>query len=117
MGECWNVSQSQLPLVIIILIKILVFLDLPWRDRHGITVVAPIEWDLREQAWIVWPIVVSNSFKRHPGVFPLRMRPGAESDEVSFDGFIDGIFDPLLESAGVLAGGPLAAPVEVEPSA
>jgi hypothetical protein len=45
---------------------------------------------------------VTNSFKVHSGGYPLRMRPPVDRPEAEFDGFVDAVFDPLLESAGVM---------------
>jgi hypothetical protein len=66
-------------------------------------VIVPIVWDMPTQAWILQPTVVSNSFKVHTGVYPLRMRPPPGSNSSNFDDFVDAIFDPLLASIDSLA--------------
>jgi hypothetical protein len=67
-------------------------------------VVVPVEWDMAAQSWILLPSVVTNSFKVHRGVFPLRMRPPPGSDGAGFDAFVDAVMEPLLVSSGSVAG-------------
>jgi hypothetical protein len=67
-------------------------------------VVVPIEWDPDQRGWVLLPTVVSNSFKVHAGVFPLRMRPPVGRPRAGFEEFVDAIFDPLLVAAGVVPG-------------
>jgi hypothetical protein len=71
----------------------------PGSSRSG--VIVPIKWDFCTRAWVLLPTVVSNSFKVHSGVFPLRMRPPPGSSSRNFDDFVDAAFEPLLASVGV----------------
>ena len=68
----------------------------------GGDVVAPIEWDVQQQGWIVYPTTLATTC-RSLGCFPLRMRPGpgaaADPRRVTFSDFLDRAHDPLLELA------------------
>jgi hypothetical protein len=64
-------------------------------------IVEPI-WDADTRAWVLKGTGVTNSFKVHPGVYPLRMRPPVDRPEAKFNAFVDAVFDPLLESTGAI---------------
>jgi hypothetical protein len=66
-------------------------------------VVAPVEWDSSQQAWIVYPVVIATTCKPL-GCMPLRMRPKPGMDEGGFSEFLDAMFDPLLSMDAGLEG-------------